>query len=68
MITKLVVVFLSYKQNVLDFYERNKFKFLYADEETERTEQHIPNDAETIYTRHMFLDLLHTEVLIRPIV
>ena len=35
--------------------------FLYADEETERTEQHIPNDAETIYTRHMFLDLLHTD-------
>ena len=53
---------------VLDFYERNKFKFLYADEETERAEQHIPNDAETIYTRHMFLDLLHTELLAMPIV
>lgn len=65
---RFIVVDAYNKQNVLDFYERNKFKFLYADEETERAEQHIPNDAETIYTRHMFLDLLHTELLAMPIV
>ncbi len=63
---RFLVVDAYNKPNVLAFYERNKFKYLYADEETERTEQHIPLDAERIHTRHMFLDLLHTEILPMP--
>ena len=63
---RFLVVDAYNKENVLNFYERNKFKYLYADEDTERQEQHIPEDAETIYTRHMFLDLMHTEILLMP--
>lgn len=63
---RFLVVDAYNKPSVLKFYERNKFKYLYADEETERQEQHIPEDAEKIYTRHMFLDLLHTEILPMP--
>lgn len=64
---RFLVVDAYNKKKVLDFYERNKFKFLYADEETERIEQHFPEDVERIFTRHMFLDLLHTEVLQMPV-
>jgi len=64
---RFLVVDAYNKKKVLEFYERNGFKFLYADEETERMEQHISDEAEQIYTRHMFLDLLHTEILPMPI-
>lgn len=63
---RFLVVDAYNKEKVLKFYERNKFKFLYADEETERQEQHIPDEDEKILTRHMFLDLLHTEILPMP--
>ena len=43
-----------------------KFKFLYADEATEKKEQHIEDKNEQLNTRHMFLDLLHTEILPMP--
>ena len=55
------------KERTLKFYERNKFKFLYADEETEKQEQHIDDKDEILHTRHMFLDLLHTEILPMPL-
>jgi len=64
---RFLVVDAYNKPRVLKFYERNKFKYLYADEETERKEQHIPEEDKTINTRHMFLDLLHTEILPMPI-
>ena len=51
---------------VLNFYERNKFKFLYADKSIEKREQHIDDEAEELRTRHMVLDLLHTEILPMP--
>lgn len=51
---------------VLNFYIRNGFKYLYADEKEERTELHIPDSEESIYTRLMFLDLIHTEILECP--
>lgn len=63
---RFLVVDAYNKDKVLKFYERNKFKYLYVDEETERLEQHIPDDEVSIHTRHMFLDLLHTEVLPMP--
>lgn len=50
---------------VLSFYERNKFKYLYATEELERAEQHFP-ETSPVYTRLMFLDLLHTQILEYP--
>lgn len=37
-------------ERVLNFYERNKFKFLYADESIEKREQHI-DDGQKIFTR-----------------
>ena len=56
----------AYNQpNVLSFYERNKFKYLYATEELERAEQHFP-ETSPVYTRLMFLDLLHTQILECP--
>lgn len=51
---------------VLNFYIRNGFKYLYADEKEKRTELHIPDSEESIYTRLMFLDLIHTEILECP--
>ena len=54
------------KERILKFYERNKFKFLYADEATEKREQHVGEENETLHTRHMFLDLLHTSILTMP--
>lgn len=53
-------------EKVLNFYERNKFKFLYADKSIEKREQHIDDEAEELRTRHMVLDLLHTEILPMP--
>ena len=56
----------AYNQlKVLSFYERNKFKYLYATEELERAEQHFP-ETSPVYTRLMFLDLLHTQILEYP--
>lgn len=56
----------AYNQpKVLSFYERNKFKYLYATEELERAEQHFP-ETSPVYTRLMFLDLLHTQILECP--
>ena len=56
----------AYNQpKVLNFYERNKFKYLYATEELERAEQHFP-ETFPVYTRLMFLDLLHTQILEYP--
>lgn len=63
---RFLVVDAYNKEKVLSFYERNKFKFLYADEATEKQEQHIENENEQLHTRHMFLDLLHTEILPMP--
>ncbi len=51
---------------VLDFYARNGFKFLYADENQERAELHIPDTEGNIYTRLMFLDLMHTTLIDCP--
>ena len=51
---------------VLNFYTRNGFKYLYSDENEERAELHIPESADSIYTRLMFLDLIHTEILECP--
>ena len=62
---RFLVVDAYNKERVLSFYERNKFKFLYVDEEQERNEQHIP-EGETISTRHMFVDLLNTQLLEMP--
>ena len=53
-------------EKVLDFYTRNGFKFLYADENQERVELHVPDTEETIYTRLMFLDLMHTSFIECP--
>ena len=63
---RFLVVDAYNKEKVLSFYERNKFKFLYADEDTEKKEQHIEDENEQLNTRHMFLDLLHTEILPMP--
>ena len=65
---RFLVVDAYNKERVLTFYERNKFKFLYADEVQEREEQHVAEDAERLYTRHMFLDLLNTQILDYPII
>ena len=63
---RFLVVDAYNQDNVLNFYKRNKFKFLYSTEEEERKEQHIPEDNISIYTRLMFLDLIHTEILECP--
>ena len=63
---RFLVVDAYNQERVLRFYERNKFKYLYATEEQEREEQHFPNDADSIYTRLMFLDLMHTQILDYP--
>ena len=51
-------------ERVLKFNERNKFKYLYSTEEEEMNELHV--DDEEMYTRLMFLDLIHTEILECP--
>ena len=63
---RFLVVDAYNKERILKFYERNKFKFLYADEATEKREQHVEEENEALHTRHMFLDLLHTEILTMP--
>lgn len=63
---RFLVVDAYNKEKVLKFYERNKFKYLYANEAQEREEQHVAEDAERLYTRHMFLDLLNTQILDKP--
>lgn len=60
---RFLVVDAYNKENVLRFYERNKFKFLYLDEEEERREQHVADSEDRLYTRLMFLDLMHTEII-----
>lgn len=62
---RFLVVDAYNKKRVLNFYERNKFKFLYADEEIEREEQHVYDNV-PLHTRHMFLDLLSTAILDCP--
>ena len=49
------------KLEVLSFYERNGFKYLYATEEDERNATQVDDD--NIHTRLMFLDLLHTTLI-----
>lgn len=63
---RFLVVDAYNREHVLNFYERNKFKYLYADEKQERHEQHVYDDA-PLHTRHMFLDLLNTPILDCPI-
>lgn len=63
---RFLVVDAYNKEKTLRFYERNKFKFLYADEAVEKHEQHLDDKNEDLHTRHMFLDLLHTEILPMP--
>lgn len=55
---RFLVVDAYNKAEVLSFYERNGFKYLYASEEDERNATQIEDDD--IHTRLMFLDLLHT--------
>ena len=50
-------------ERTLNFYLRNGFKFLYSDEDQERHELQIAKD-ELLLTRHMFLDLLSTTIII----
>ena len=64
---RFLVVDAYNRDRVLRFYERNKFKYLYADENQERFEQHIADDM-PLNTRHMFLDLLNTPILEYPFV
>ena len=45
------------KENVLHFYEKNGFKFLYSTESLEKEANHIPED-ECLESRMMYLDLL----------
>ncbi len=63
---RFLVVDAYNQQRVLRFYERNKFKYLYATEVLEREEQHCPDCDGPIYTRLMFLDLMHTQILDAP--
>ena len=64
---RFLVVDAYNQEKVLRFYERNKFRFLYATEELEREEQHFPESDEPIHTRLMFLDLMHTQILDCPV-
>lgn len=57
---RFLVVDAYNKPDVLSFYERNGFKYLYASEEDERKATQV--DSGTIHTRLMFLDLLHTSL------
>ena len=62
---RFLVVDAYNQEKVLNFYERNKFKYLYATECEERMELHIDGE-ESLYTRLMFLDLIHTDILECP--
>ena len=61
---RFLVVDAYNNERVLKFYERNKFKYLYSTEEEEMNELHVYD--EEMYTRLMFLDLIHTEILECP--
>ena len=63
---RFLVVDAYNRKDVLDFYERNKFKYLYLDEEEERREQFVAEGEERLHTRLMFLDLMHTEIIDYP--
>jgi hypothetical protein len=58
---RFLVVDAYNKPEVLSFYERNGFKYLYATEEDERNATQVDDDY--IHTRLMFLDLLHTTLI-----
>ncbi len=58
---RFLVVDAYNKPEVLSFYERNGFKYLYATEEDERNATQVDDD--NIHTRLMFLDLLHTTLI-----
>ena len=54
---RFIVVDAYNKENVLRFYGKNGFKFLYSTEELEKEANHIPDD-EHLESRMMYLDLL----------
>ena len=54
---RFIVVDAYNKENVLRFYGKNGFKFLYSTEELEKEANHIPED-ECLESRMMYLDLL----------
>lgn len=54
---RFIVVDAYNKENVLRFYGKNGFKFLYSTEELEKEANHIPED-EHLESRMMYLDLL----------
>lgn len=58
---RFLVVDAYNKPEVLSFYERNGFKYLYATEADEKEATQI--DSESLNTRLMFLDLLHTTLI-----
>lgn len=60
---RFMVVDAYNNERTLNFYLRNGFKFLYSDEDQERHELQIAKD-ELLLTRHMFLDLLSTTIII----
>ena len=62
---RFLVVDAYNKKNVLNFYLRNKFKFLYTSEYDEREATHI-EEGETLHTRLMFLDLMYTDIVEKP--
>lgn len=57
---RFLVVDAYNKTDVLEFYRRNGFKFLYASEAVEREAAYASSGE--IRTRLMFLDLLHTTI------
>ena len=54
---RFIVVDAYNKENVLHFYEKNGFKFLYSTESLEKEANHIPEDEHS-ESRMMYLDLL----------
>lgn len=58
---RFLVVDAYNKPEILSFYERNGFKYLYASEQDEKDATLF--DSQTIHTRLMFLDLLHTTII-----
>lgn len=58
---RFLVVDAYNKPEVLSFYERNGFKYLYATEEDEINATQVHDNS--INTRLMFLDLLHTTLI-----
>lgn len=54
---RFIVVDAYNKDNILHFYEKNGFKFLYSSEELEKEANHIPLE-ESLTSRMMYLDLI----------